>query len=328
LESSAAARVQVLPPFRLAPLFDKRIWGFQDLAPWFDYKTSGDPIGEVWLTGDNCLVDTGSLAGRSLKQATADHGAAILGAQHAGEDFPLLIKMLFPKDKLSVQVHPDDAMAQKYGEPRGKTECWYTLQADPGASVALGLKPGVSKEQVRSAIADATLEDLLVYVPVTKGDLIFVDAGTVHAILPGSVLLETQQNSDTTYRLYDYGRPRELHLEKGLEAIRSDTRAGRVAPRQEGNHTLLINERYFRVDRFVVEGAISSDALAQDHKKQLQILFVADGAATVSGEGFDSFPLSRCQVAVIPASAGAWELESKGKLELIRMIPQNEVSAR
>ena len=326
--STVVEKVQVLPPFRLAPEFHARIWGFQNLTPWFDYKSSGDPVGEVWLTGDACVAETGSLAARSLKQITADHGAALLGAQHAGEDFPLLVKVLFPKEKLSVQVHPDDAMAQRYGQPRGKTESWYALEAESGANVALGLKPGVTKDQVRRAIGDATLEDLLNYLPVSDGDMIFVDAGTVHAILPGSVILETQQNSDITYRLYDYGRPRELHLEKALEAMRSSTHAGKVSPRAEGNHTTLVNEKYFRIDRFVLEGRSSSKDLAQDGKKQLQLFFVSQGSATISGEGFDPFTLSRCQVAVIPASAGTWELEAQGRLELIRMIPQESDPVR
>src|SRR5580698_7833421 len=186
--------MQGLTPFRLAPYFRTRIWGFNDLSPWFDYKTDGEPIGEVWLTGEMCAAETGPLQGQSLKAITAAHGEALLGKGRAGEEFPLLVKILFPKEKLSVQVHPDDAMAQKYGEPRGKTECWYALDAQPGAQVALGLEPEVEPEKVRAAILDATLEGLLGWVPVQKQDMIFVDAGTVHAIGPGVILLETQQN--------------------------------------------------------------------------------------------------------------------------------------
>ena len=141
---------------------------------------------------------------------------------------PLLIKVIFAKEKLSVQVHPDDRLAQKYGQPRGKTECWYALAAEPGAQVALGLKPGITLDQVKAGIDAGTLEKSLNLLPVAAGDMIFVDAGTVHAIWPGSILLETQQNCDLTYRMYDYGRPRELHIEKALEATRLHTRAGKV----------------------------------------------------------------------------------------------------
>ena len=137
-------------PFRLEPWFRTRIWGFHDLAPWYDYKTEGEPIGEVWLTGEMCVAATGPLAGQSLKDITAQHTRDLLGNTHGDGQFPRLIKILFPKEKLSVQVHPNDAMAQKYGEPRGKTECWYALDAKPGACVALGIKTGVTPEQIRA----------------------------------------------------------------------------------------------------------------------------------------------------------------------------------
>jgi len=318
--ASAVNEIPPISPFRLAPEFHTRIWGFQDLAPWFQKKASGDPIGEVWLTGDNCAAETGTLAGKTLKQITAECGAALLGPGHAGEDFPLLVKVLFPKEKLSVQVHPDDAMARKYGEPRGKTECWYSLQSEPGACVALGLKPDVTRDRVREAIKDANLEDLLTYVPMSAGDMVYVDAGTVHAIYPGSVILETQQNCDLTYRLYDYGRPRELHIEKSLEAMRSSTRAGKVPPKVEGNRTTLVDEQYFRVDRFELQGGDKLEALPH----QLQVLFVSDGSGTISGTGFEPFSLGKCQVAVIPASAGAWAFEYGGKVEIMRMITHTD----
>jgi len=188
--------METLSPFRLAPYFRTRPWGFQDLAPWYNYKTEGEPIGEVWLTGEMCTADTGPLKGMSLTDITRQHRSTLLGPRLAGKDFPLLVKLLFPKEKLSVQVHPDDALAQHYGEPRGKTECWYALEAKPGARVALGLRPGATLDQVSVAVKDHSLESLLKMVPVEKGDMIFVDAGTVHAMGPGVVVLETQQTSD------------------------------------------------------------------------------------------------------------------------------------
>src|ERR1700723_1742429 len=163
-----------LVPFRLEPYFRTRIWGFNDLSPWYDYKTDGEPIGEVWLTGEMCKAATGPLAGQSLTEVTKKLGRRLLGTAFGDGEFPLLIKLLFPKEKLSVQVHPNDAMAQKYGEPRGKTECWYALDAGPGAKVALGIHPGVSAEQIRKAIESSTLEELLEMVPVNKGDMLFV----------------------------------------------------------------------------------------------------------------------------------------------------------
>jgi mannose-6-phosphate isomerase len=229
-------------PFRLKPWFSKRPWGKRDLRPWYADTGTTELVGEAWLTGPQCVVETGSFAGRTL---------ASVGVELGGE-FPLLVKLLFPAEKLSVQVHPDDAQARALGETRGKTECWYVLEAEPGAAVALGLKAGVDVARVKAAVADGTMESLMEWVQVSVGDMLFVDAGTVHAIAPGVVLLETQQTSDVTYRLYDYGRPRELHLEKGLQVIKTKTAAGKVAPREMDGFTRLIEQKYFVVDRFDV----------------------------------------------------------------------------
>jgi len=311
--------MQVISPFRLAPYFRTRVWGFNDLSPWYDYKTDGEPIGEVWLTGEMCTAETGLLTGKSLKEITAVHGEALLGRGHAGEEFPLLVKVLFPKEKLSVQVHPDDALAQKYGEPRGKTECWYALDAQPGAEVALGIRPGTQPEEIRAAIKESRLEQLLACVPVNKGDMIFVDAGTVHAIGPGAVLLETQQTSDLTYRMYDYGRPRELHLEKSLEAMRLTTASGKMTPKNVNGHSILIDQKYFRVERW--KGALPSAENAS--ASVVQLVFVADGKVRVEGQGFEPFSLNRCQLALIPAGARDWKITSETATEVIRILPQS-----
>ena len=141
--------------------------------------------------------------------------------------FPLLLKFLFPHEKLSVQVHPDDAAARRAGLPCGKTECWYVAHARPGAQIALGLKPGVTREQFERSIIEKRAEELLNWINVYQGEMIYVTGGTVHTLGPGSIMLETQQQSDTTYRLYDYGRPRELHLKEGLAVIKEKTVAGK-----------------------------------------------------------------------------------------------------
>ena len=288
--------METLPPFRLAPYFRTRPWGFNDLAPWYDYKTDGEPIGEVWL-----------------------HSSALMGAALNGQDFPLLIKVLFPKDKLSVQVHPDDALAQSYGEPRGKTECWYTLDAQPGAEVALGIRPGVTVEQVKAAVHDATLESLLAMVPVQKGDLVFVAAGTVHALLPGVVMLETQQTSDLTYRMYDYGSSRELHLEKAFAAMHLVTSAGIVPPRAVDGHSVLIDERYFRIEKWPMRAGAGAALVAP--APVVQMLFVMQGNLRISGDGFEPFTVERNQLAVIPSSSPRWTLAGDEATEIIRILP-------
>jgi mannose-6-phosphate isomerase len=230
-------------PFRLKPWFSERPWGRRDLRPWYEETATKELVGEAWLTGPQCVVESGEFEGRTLASLTGELGG----------EFPLLVKLLFPNEKLSVQVHPDDAQARAAGEVRGKTECWYVLEAEKGAAVALGLKDDVTVADMQQAIAAGTMEQLLRWVPVSVGDMLFVDAGTVHAIGPGVVLLETQQTSDVTYRLYDYGRPRELHLEDGLKVIKTKTEAGKVVPRAMDGFTRLIEKQYFIVDRFDLE---------------------------------------------------------------------------
>ena len=313
--------MSTLFPFRLEPWFRTRIWGFHDLAPWYGYKTDGEPIGEVWLTGEMCAAATGSFAGQPLDKITAQHGRDLLGNAYGDGQFPLLIKLLFPKEKLSVQVHPDDAMAQKYGEPRGKTECWYALDAAPGAQVALGIKPGVTCEQVRAAIESSSLEALLEMVPVAKNDMLFVDAGTVHAMGPGVVILETQQTSDLTYRMYDYGRPRELHLDKSLEAMRIKTRAGKISPKNANSHSVLIDEKYFEIERWPLQPGKDAAGLIAS-TGGLQLLFVAEGRVLISADGGETFPVNRCELAVIPASSRNVGVEAESPATVIRIQPR------
>ncbi|MCU1318990.1 MAG: Mannose-6-phosphate isomerase, partial [Edaphobacter sp.] len=144
-------------PFRLKPWFSERVWGKKDLSPWYSDTGTTELVGEAWLTGPQCVVETGEFAGRTLASVSDE----------LGREFPLLVKLLFPNEKLSVQVHPDDAHAQAMGQPRGKTECWYVLEAEPGATVALGLKKGVAVADIAASVADGTMESLIEQVPVS-----------------------------------------------------------------------------------------------------------------------------------------------------------------
>jgi mannose-6-phosphate isomerase len=236
-------------------------------------------------------------------------------ARELGGEFPLLVKLLFPNEKLSVQVHPDDAQAQAAGEARGKTECWYVLEAEPGASVMLGLKPGVTTEMLAASVANNTMESLVEKVPVSVGDMIFVDAGTVHAIGPGVVLLETQQTSDVTYRLYDYGRPRELHLEQGLKVIRQQTRSGKVAPKQMDGFTRLIEQKYFIVDRFDL-GEMQESRVAMDGPG---CLVGIKGNVWVITPG-DEVELEPGKAVVIPQGVGEVIVEAEEGASFVRCV--------
>ena len=317
-----SAKSAPLAPFRIEPRFSTRVWGYHDLRPWYDRVAEGEPIGEVWLTGDDCLVATGPHVGKRLAALFAEEHAALLGADAHPPESPLLIKTIFAREKLSVQVHPDDALARKHGHPRGKTECWYALAAEPGAKVAVGVKPGTTLAQIQEKIHAGTLEDSLNALPVKTGDMIYVDAGTVHAIWPGSILLETQQNCDLTYRMFDYGRGRELHIEKSIEATRLATRAGKVSPRQLADRTLLIDVEYFRMERIPVNGSRTSERLrSANEERGLSYLFAAAGAGRLAGEGFEPVDLPAHGIVAVPAASPEFVLEDLGALDLIRITP-------
>lgn len=208
---------------QIAPQFRERVWGRHDLRPLFDRKFE-KPIGEVWF----------------------DCGC------------PILVKFLFTSDRLSVQVHPDDDYAQRHHGSLGKTEAWYVLDAQPPGEIAVGFKKPITREELRTAAQTGEIENLLDWRKVIHGDLIFTPAGTVHAIGAGVTICEIQENSDITYRLYDYGRPRELHLDHGVEVSRLgphefDPKPVRLA---EGRDELVASE-YFRIERLSVKDSVT-----------------------------------------------------------------------
>ena len=307
-----------LAPFQLKPWFSERVWGRKDLRPWYEETGTTELVGEAWLTGPQSVVEGGDLAGETLADVAAKHHVELLG-EGGGTEFPLLVKLLFPNDKLSVQVHPDDAQAQSMmGQPRGKTECWYVLEAEPGATVALGLKPGVTLEDVKASAepgASPNMEALLEQVPVSVGDMVFVDAGTIHAIGPGVVLLETQQTSDITFRMYDYGRPRPLHLEQGLAVTKTQTKAGKVAPREMDGFTRLIEAQYFVVDRFDLE------EMDEIHVQMAGpgCLVGVSGSVWVITPG-DEVELLAGQAVVVPAGLGEVIVEAEDGAAFLRCV--------
>lgn len=318
--SSRPVFVEMIP-FRIEPQFVTRVWGWNDLRPWYDHVADRDPIGEVWLTGDECKVATGPHAGKSIADLFDEQPNSLLGPGVTSDGSPLLLKVLFAREKLSVQVHPDDRLARKYGQPRGKTECWYALAAEPDAQLAVGLKPGVTLDRIKEGIDHGTLEESLNLITVHAGDLIFVDAGTVHAVWPGSVLLETQQNSDITYRMYDYGRGRELHIEKSIESTRLTTQAGKVSPRVLPDRIILIETDFFAVEKIPVEVSRSSTTLISPSESgpALSYLFAASGRARITSPSFESLDLPERGIVAIPASSPIFAIQDLGGLDLIRI---------
>ena len=251
----------------------ERIWGGQRLRTLFNKPIPNDkPIGEAWLISDHSsavsVAREGTHAGRTLHDLIVEDADALLGSRakltpHGR--FPLLLKLLDSTDVLSVQVHPDDETAAALGEPDvGKTEMWHILHADPGAELFCGLAPGTTPSAMKSAIEHGTLEQYLSRFTVTPGESVFVAAGTVHAIGAGIVLAEIQQNSDLTYRLYDWnridasGKARELHIDKGLRATKFD---GQPALKKKDSSRDGLNElatsQYFSAQR--IDGSSPCD---------------------------------------------------------------------
>jgi len=304
-----------LYPLLLKPEFSPRPWGARDLSPIYkEFPCSpGELIGESWLTGDNCKVANGPLAGRKLSDLVRQFGRELVGeAAPQSDHFPLLMKFIFPKDKLSVQVHPDDAGAKKIGEPCGKNECWYVLAAEPGAQIGLGLKPGTTHEEFERAIKEVRAEQLLNWIEVKAGDMYFVDAGTVHAIAAGSILVETQQNSDLTYRLYDYGRPRDLHIQRGLEAVRTETHAGKVL----GAHLPeLVRSPWFVVEKHKLSGARRIELMSE---QSAQCLVAVSGCGVVEVPSADPVTFACGDAVVIPASVKGGTIRPQWEVEFIR----------
>jgi mannose-6-phosphate isomerase len=307
-----------LYPLLLIPEFDKRPWGTRDLRPFFTHAVGDEPIGEAWLTGDACRIANGPFSGTTLAELCRRFGRELVGeAARQPDRFPLLTKFLFPRDKLSVQVHPDDDFARQIGEPWGKTECWYVAKCLPGAQVAVGLREGAGKHEFEAAIRENRAEELLNWIDLHQGDLIYVEAGTVHTIGPGSILIETQQNSDTTFRLYDYGRPRELHLEQGLRAIRENSNAGKVLPRAVQGHDELVASPNFIVERFSASEPLA--LAASPGLSSAQILVGLDGGAIVECEGAQPVSFNRGEVLVIPASIRHFSLRPQWTVKFLRM---------
>jgi mannose-6-phosphate isomerase len=323
-----------LYPLLMLPGFDPRPWGTLDLSPIYPNRQFEEKIGEAWLTGDDCKVANGPLAGQTLAQVSEKYQRELVGdAARDAKRFPLLLKFLFPHEKLSVQVHPDDEQARRIGQPWGKTECWYVAHAKAGAQIALGLKPGVSVAQLEQAIHEKRAEEVLNWLNVYTGDMIYVSGGTVHTLGPGSVIVEAQQQSDTTYRLYDYGRPRELHLKEGLAAVRLNGASGKVlrpAPAQvagsSNRRAPLVAAPYFVVDMFEMKDAQELNTRDETGKSSAQILVAVEGCGVVEAAGAESVTFAKGDAVVVPASVEKFTVRPQWTLEfLIARVPGEEL---
>ncbi len=253
-------------PFRLPSRFVERVWGTPDLLPWF--PPADKKIGEVWFEGD----------------------------------LPLLVKFVFTADRLSVQVHPTDAFAATHEDSRGKTEMWYVMRADPGARLAIGLRESTSRERLREAALSGEIEQVLNWLDVQAGDAFLIPAGTIHAIGSGIVLCEIQQQSDITYRLYDFGRPRELHLDKAIQvASRNASSAKSVM--------LPIDCEYFHTE--LARTALK--LLYKPERQRFHIVIFLSGMGTIAGQEF-----REGEAWLIPAGGQPFDIEPSNPVRFLR----------
>jgi mannose-6-phosphate isomerase len=301
-------------PLFFRPIYKETIWGGDALRTRFGRPLeTGRSIGESWevvsLGAEQSVVAQGLLAGTTLGSLIAEAPGALLGNNITSGNFPLLFKIIDARERLSVQVHPDDAQAQEHGWGEfGKTECWYVIDAKENARIVAGFREEVTLERIGRAIETESLDLLLNVIPIKRGDVLFIPAGTVHAIMEGTLLYEVQETSDTTLRLYDWGRagadgkPRPLHVREALSVL--DTRAhdhGPITPVviDEGGcvHSYCAACRYFALERY---GFIKEKEVALPAKQSFRVVMVLHGTVRLSYAA-GSVELSAGTTVVLPA---------------------------
>lgn len=304
---------------RLSPAFKDYLWGGQNLKNKFNVSDM-DKVAEAWVFSThkdgNSIVSGGSFDGMTFSKALADMGDDALGKNAKDfEMFPQMIKIIDAEQSLSIQVHPSDEYALENEGQYGKTEMWYILDAREGAGIYYGVKEEISAEQFKKSIDDNTIEDVLRFAPCKAGDCFFIPSGTIHAIGAGLLIAEVQQNSNVTYRVYDFGRvgadgkPRELHTEKAMKVsnltpIKEENKAV-ATPLENGSEVLLSSCPYFKATKIAIKGA---------HKftpaDSFVCVFVIKGEGSINGEKFGQY-----DTFFVPADFG--EVSLQGDFEAI-----------
>ena len=343
-------------PLQLSPIYKEKIWGRSDLSPIFSLPEgkpkSGRPtshaaaakkplIGEVWLTADESRFLNGPVAGLTLAEACHKYGAELVGESCAGRSgkslrFPILSKYLFTSDWLSVQVHPDDDYACKYeGGSPGKCEMWYIVQAERNGRYVLGLKPGVTREALRAACGKGTSRTLLQEFHPKQREAVFIPPGTIHALGPGLILFEAEENSDLTYRLDDFGRvgpdgkTRPLHLKQGFEVARLDLPVCRALPGVSlrepfGTRRLIVACGFFAVEELFLRRSASFES--SPHRVEVLSLLEGEGRLETPAGWMAQRPGDTW---VIPPGAGKYRLVPAERSRLLKFyVPDIEEDFR
>ncbi len=304
-------------PIKLLPAFKDYLWGGTRLKTEFNKKSELEKVAESWELSTHkdgeSVVASGEYKGKKLSEYIAENPYDVLGERARAFDFfPVLIKFIDAKDNLSVQVHPDDEYARKYNGEYGKTEMWYVLECDEGAQLYYGFKEKISKEEFRKRIENNTLTEVLNSVKVKKGDVYFIEAGTVHAIGKGIVICEIQQNSNTTFRVYDYnrkdanGNTRQLHIEQAIEVAKTEP----AKPYKSDRENVLASCKYFTVEKADVDGTKSFEISDNCFKSVIAV----EGSGILKLNGFET-TFGKGDSIFIPAQNGGFTVD--GCCELI-----------
>lgn len=309
-------------PIFLEPVFQERIWGGQKLKTQFNYDIPFEQTGEAWVISAHpngpSVIKNGSLAGKTLLDAWENYGELFNKSKENENAYPLLVKILDAADDLSVQVHPDDQFAREVEKvPYGKTECWYVLSAEEGAELILG-HHAETQEELDEMINNGEWDQLLRRVPVKAGDFVYVPSGTVHAIGKGIVILEIQQSSDITYRVYDYertdaaGNKRELHLDRAKQVTTIPHQDIALDQTQQSKDGLkikkLVEETYFSVYHWTLNGEVS---LTRD-KDFLQVNVIS-GEAKIRIDG-NNFEVEKGSHFIIPATVEEFNISGNAEI--------------
>ncbi len=309
-----------LYPLLLDPALHVKVWGGRRLADVMG-KTlaSAQPYGEAWEMHDSARIVNGALCDRTLGDLLDVFGADLIGKlSDPGEGVPLLVKLIDATDWLSVQVHPNDAQAyQLEGEPRGKTEAWYVIASEPDSRLVIGVQPGTTRAQMATAIRENRLEPLLVYADVAPGDVLYIPAGTIHALGPGILIYEIQQSSDTTYRLYDWGRlgldgsPRQLHVEKGVQVSQVDSLPTIRHTGGDSSPTVsIVDSPFFET---ILHQLSESSAQLNTRGEVFHVVTCIAGSATITTGRHPVVTLETGQTVFIPAVIGGYSISGSGK---------------
>lgn len=311
----------------LYPTLKETIWGGRTLIDDYGFETDGDNAAEAWLLSCHkdgpSFVLNGEYKGKTLSEVIEAEGREVLGTNNRDiRDFPVLIKIIDARDKLSVQVHPDDDYAYKYENENGKTEAWYVLKCDEGASLIYGVNHDMEREDFAAAIENGTLLDDVNVVPVKPGDVVFIPSGMLHAIGEGILLAEVQQSSNSTYRVFDYmrrdknGNLRELHVKKAVDVMNLSVTdvnfSAEGSPEKTGDalKTYLTGCQYFKMTRVELDGAYTDTA----DETSFVSLLVLDGEGKItSADG--EIALKKGSSIFIPAAKGEYTVS--GKLEIL-----------